>query len=119
MADTKQDGGLSNYVIGHSKDVTNALAARSAARQMAFLLPHLQQDMHVLDVGCGPGSITCDMAELVPNGHVTGVDLSPAVLEEARAAATTRKVENITFTAGGIHSGQFLRDASYNFEFQF
>jgi SAM-dependent methyltransferase len=117
MADTKQDGGVSNYVIGHSKGVTNALAARSAARHMAFLLPHLQQDMHVLDVGCGPGSITCDMAELVPNGHVTGVDLSPAVLEEARAAATTRKVENTTFTTGDVQASLSFPDASFDVVF--
>jgi ubiquinone/menaquinone biosynthesis C-methylase UbiE len=117
MADTKQDGGSSNYVIGHSKDVTNALASRSAARQMAFLLPHLQQDMHILDVGCGPGSITCDIAELVPNGHVTGLDLSPVALEEARAAATTRKLENTTFTAGDVQASLPFPDASFDVVF--
>ncbi len=41
----------------------------------------------MLDIGCGPGSITLDLARRVAPGRVIGVDASEAVLVEARAAA--------------------------------
>jgi SAM-dependent methyltransferase len=49
-----------------------------------------QMDLHsgqtVLDVACGPGTVTRRAALLVgPSGHVTGCDLSPAMLEIARS----------------------------------
>ena len=42
--------------------------------------------MSLLDVGCGPGTITADLARLVAPGRVVGVDVSAAVIDEARAA---------------------------------
>jgi ubiquinone/menaquinone biosynthesis C-methylase UbiE len=114
MTESKHDGELSKYVIGHTKGVTNILSGRSAARSMAFLLPHLRPDMHILDVGCGPGSITCDIAELTPAGQITGVDLSPAAIDQARAACAGRKIENATFAAGNILSGLSFEDQSFD-----
>ena len=49
---------------------------RTADRWAAFLLPHLRPDMRVLDLGCGPGSITAGLT-----GHVVGLDLHPAPVE--------------------------------------
>ncbi len=39
-----------------------AMAKRTASQVAAFLLPHLRAGMHVLDAGCGPGSITLGLA---------------------------------------------------------
>ncbi len=50
---------------------------RRAAVEASFLLPHLRPGMSVLDVGCGPGSITLGLAEAVAPGQVTGMDLDP------------------------------------------
>ena len=36
----------------------------------------------VLDVGCGPGTITVDLAGRVPHGQVTGIDAARAELED-------------------------------------
>jgi ubiquinone/menaquinone biosynthesis C-methylase UbiE len=41
--------------------------------------------MRVLDVGCGPGTITVGLAKLVAPGQVVGTDLQPAVVERPRA----------------------------------
>ncbi len=41
------------------------MAERTASREAAFLLPHLRAGMHVLDAGCGPGSITLGLAAAV------------------------------------------------------
>src|SRR5215207_2822684 len=42
---------------------------------------------HVLDVGCGNGQLTRDVARRAHSGHALGIDLSPAMLERARALA--------------------------------
>jgi SAM-dependent methyltransferase len=63
------------------------MAARTAARDAAFLLAHLQPGMRLLDVGCGPGSITLGLAEAVAPGEAVGVDLQPEQVEQARARA--------------------------------
>lgn len=59
---------------------------RRANIQAAFVLPYLQPDSHVLDVGAGPGSITRDFADLCPDGRVVGVDVSPEMVETATRA---------------------------------
>ncbi|MBM3522211.1 MAG: methyltransferase domain-containing protein [Alphaproteobacteria bacterium] len=53
------------------------MARRRAATHASFLLPDLRPGMRVLEVGCGPGSITLDLARAVmPGGGVVGVDQS-------------------------------------------
>jgi ubiquinone/menaquinone biosynthesis C-methylase UbiE len=46
--------------------------------------------MSVLDVGCGPGTITLDLAEIVAPGPVVGIENVEAPLVAAREAATRR-----------------------------
>lgn len=45
----------------------------------------LAGDERVLDAGCGTGRVTAALLERLPRGHVTGVDGSPAMIEQARA----------------------------------
>jgi SAM-dependent methyltransferase len=74
------------YAHGHGAAVLSIHTWRTAANSAAYLLPHLAPGMAVLDVGCGPGTITADLAEMVDPGRVTGLDSSPAVIAQARAA---------------------------------
>jgi cyclopropane fatty-acyl-phospholipid synthase-like methyltransferase len=69
------------YTHGHAPAVVRQHAQRTADEAAAFLLPHLQPGMRLLDVGCGPGSITRGLAERLTAGHVVGVDLSRETLE--------------------------------------
>jgi len=72
----------------HARGVTPGLsrdyAERTAEHQAAFLLPYLQSGMDVLDVGCGPGTITLGLARAVAPGQVMGIDHDAAELEAAR-----------------------------------
>ena len=56
-------------------------AARTAESQAAFLLPHLRPGMELLDLGCGPGSITVGLAAAVAPGRTTGIDVDPVPVD--------------------------------------
>ncbi len=75
------------YTHGHSEPVLRSHRSRAAADSAAYLLPRLHPGQDLLDVGCGPGSITNDLAALVAPGRTVGVDRSAAVIAEAAAGA--------------------------------
>jgi ubiquinone/menaquinone biosynthesis C-methylase UbiE len=85
------------YTHTHHSTAVNDHARRGATDSAGFLIPHIQPKFSILDVGCGPGTITADLAELVPNGNVIGVDRVEAVLEQARQNAQARGSTNLTF----------------------
>jgi SAM-dependent methyltransferase len=58
----------------------------------------------VLDLGCGPGEITCELARRRPDIQFTGVDHSRVGLERARANATQLSLTNIRFVEGGLET---------------
>ncbi len=101
------------YTHGHHESVLRAHAARTAENSAAFVLPHLTPGATVLDVGCGPGSITCDFAALVAPGQVTGLDRSPEVITQARALAAERGITNVRFTTGSVYALDF-EDESFD-----
>lgn len=53
-----------------------------------------------LDVACGPGLLVCAMAQLVR--HATGIDLTPAMLEQARTAQNDQGLTNISWDQGDV-----------------
>lgn len=98
------------YLHGHHESVLRSHTWRTAANSAAYLLEHLKPHYYILDIGCGPGTITADLAALVPNGKVLGMDHAPEVLEQARATASKRDLKNIDFTTGDVHALQFPDD---------
>ena len=75
-------------------------ARRTAERQAAFALQYLQSGMRLLDVGCGPGTITVGLADAVAPGDVVGIDHDAVHIEMARALATTAGLANVRFEIG-------------------
>ena len=71
------------YSHGHHASVISTHARRTAANSAAFLLPHIQANHKILDLGCGPGTITADLAALVPQGNVMGIDAVESILPQA------------------------------------
>lgn len=81
------------YTHGHHQSVVNAHARRTIANSADYLVPHLQPGLSLLDVGCGPGTITCEFADRLGPGRVLGIDRSIEVIEHARAGAGTSAAE--------------------------
>ncbi|MFF5365290.1 class I SAM-dependent methyltransferase [Streptomyces scabiei] len=98
------------YTHGHHESVLRSHTWRTAANSAAYLLGSLKPDMTVLDIGCGPGTITADLAALVPDGRVTGVDHAPGILEQARATAAGRGLDNVDFAVADVHALDFPDD---------
>ncbi|MFR9794303.1 class I SAM-dependent methyltransferase [Streptomyces sp. MS06] len=92
------------YTHGHHESVLRSHTWRTAANSAAYLLGAVERDMRILDIGCGPGTITADLAELVPDGHVTGVDHAPGILDRARATAAERGLANTDFAVADVHA---------------
>ena len=83
------------------------MALRNAQADAAFFLPYLQPGMRLLDVGCGPGSITLGLAGAVSPGEVIGVDLQQAQVERAAAAAANGGVTNVRFEVADLYDLPF------------
>jgi ubiquinone/menaquinone biosynthesis C-methylase UbiE len=95
------------YTHGHAPAVVRQHAQRTAGEAAAFLLPHLRPDMRLLDVGCGPGSITRGLAERLSAGQVVGLDLSRETLESARRDAVARRLHNLRYEEGSVYELPF------------
>lgn len=76
----------------------------------------LQPDMRVLDIGCGPGVISTEMAKLVPNGHVHGLDASEELLAVAGQIAKQSECENVSFSHGSVYELPQIREP-YDFAY--
>jgi ubiquinone/menaquinone biosynthesis C-methylase UbiE len=59
----------------------------------------------VLDVACGPGLLVCAFARVVK--HATGVDMTPAMLEQARKLQQEKGLTNVTWQPGNVYSLPF------------
>jgi len=86
---------------------SQAVYARRTGQTAAFLVPHLRAGMRLLDCGCGPGSITVDLAQAVAPGDTIGIDLREDALAQARALARERRIANVTFQAASIYQLPF------------
>jgi len=92
------------------------LAKRTVSQEAGFLLPHLRAGMHVLDAGCGPGSVTLGLAAAVAPGEVVGIDMQLSSVEQALALAVQRDVSNARFEVANIYDLPFP-DGSFDAAF--
>lgn len=93
------------YTHGHFGTVVDDHASRTAANSAAFLLPHLTADQELLDIGCGPGSITIDLARRV--GRAIGIDAAPEAIDRARRDAAAGGCQSVEFRSGDVYNLPF------------
>jgi len=91
------------YTHGHHDSVLRSHRWRTAENSAAYLLGRLAPGTSVLDVGCGPGTITADLARLVAPGRVVGVDLA--------SVADVAPADNLEFQVGDGYDLPFADDA--------
>ena len=101
------------YTHGHHDSVLQSHRWRTAANSAGYLLPHLHPGDSLLDVGCGPGTITLDIAGRVAPAPVLGIDASAAVIVDAADAAARSGVRNVEFAVGDVYALEHA-DASFD-----
>jgi len=91
------------YTHGHDESVLRSHRWRTAENSAGYLLPLIRPGLRLLDVGCGPGTITADLAARVAPGAVVGLDASPEVVAAATAAVGPA-VTNLAFAVGDVYA---------------
>jgi ubiquinone/menaquinone biosynthesis C-methylase UbiE len=104
------------YTPGYSDNATAFMARRSLDVHGAFVIPLLREDMAVLDLGCGPGTVTVDLARRLPRGRILGLDREESQIGRAREAAAIACLANVEFTVGDA-SCLALQPASFDLVF--
>ena len=88
--------------------VPDAAAESFAGVANPFTLGRLAPGERVLDLGSGAGTDSLVAAQMVgPRGSVTGIDMTPEMLANARSAASEMGVANVEFAEGEVESLPF------------
>ncbi|KQO93763.1 methyltransferase domain-containing protein [Leifsonia sp. Leaf264] len=101
------------YTHGHHESVLRSHTWRTVENSAAYLAPHLVPGLAVLDLGCGPGTITVDIARRVSPGRVVGVDVAAEIVAQARGLGIDNGQENVDFLVADAYALPF-DDASFD-----
>lgn len=91
------------YTHGHHDSVLRSHRWRNAENSAGYLLEHLRPGQTMLDIGCGPGTLSIDLARRVAPGRVLALDVATDVLDEARARAAEAGIDTVTFAVGDAY----------------
>jgi len=97
------------YTHGHHSSVLKSHTWRTAQNSAGYLLPQLDGSNSLLDIGCGPATITCDLATRVKS--VIGIEPVPDILDKAEATRVVAGVDNVSFEVGSVYELRFDDDA--------
>ena len=106
-------GVLEGYAPGYGRDAVSMMSARTAAARATFAQPLFRPGTWVVDLGCGPGSITLGLAA---ESRVAGVDLDAGQVALARAAARRAGRSTVDFLVASAYDLPFA-DASVDVAF--
>jgi SAM-dependent methyltransferase len=101
------------YTHGHDDSVLRSHRWRTVENSAAYVASRFVPGASVLDVGCGPGTITVDIARRVAPAAVLGIDASAEVIAGAVDAARRDDVPNVEFAVGDVYALEHP-DASFD-----
>jgi len=100
---------MASYTHGHHESVLRSHLWRTVENSAAYLTPHLEAGMSLLDVGCGPGNLTVDLARLVAPGRVVGIDNVDSIVQRAVRDAPEDS-DNVEFIVDDVYDMGFADD---------
>ena len=104
---------MERYTLGYDEAALAFVGRRTLDSHGAFFIDHLREGMRVLDIGCGPGSITMGIAARIGYGRVTGVDLNESQVQLAMQTAARKDLSNIEFRTASAYELPFA-DAQFD-----
>ncbi|OXM70450.1 methyltransferase domain-containing protein [Amycolatopsis vastitatis] len=99
---------LEGYAPGYGRDAVSMMAARTAAERATFAQPLFRPGSWVVDLGCGPGSITLGLAA---ESRVAGIDLDAGQVALARAAARRAGRSTVDFLVASAYDLPFADES--------
>jgi trans-aconitate methyltransferase len=84
----------------------NSVVQQTWARELIARL-HLRGDEHILDVGCGDGKVTAELARAVPRGFITGVDASAEMIAFAKKTFPKFAISHLKFQVADAREIRF------------
>ncbi len=100
----EQNNTKETYTHGYQGAAQTHLG-RNVDTHAGFFTSHLEPGMRLLDCGCGPGTITLGLAEIVSPGETVGIDIGARVIEMANGVGADQA--NLTFQEGSIYEIPF------------
>jgi len=101
------------YTPGYSEAAAAFMVRRRLDPNGTFFLPYLKTGITVLDCGCGPGTITRDIAQRIAPGRVVGLDFNADQIAVASRDARLQGIANVEFKQGSAYELPFA-DASFD-----
>jgi hypothetical protein len=106
------------YTHGHHPSVLRSHTWRTIANSAAYLEPHLSEGQRILDVGCGPGTITAEFAERdmfktdISKASVLTLYVLPEFMQKLRAKVQSELKPGTRVVAHDYHMGDWYPDRS-------
>ena len=108
IANTEQAAAWDGHEGDHWTEHADRYDAAGRRHWQRFLDADLvTPDEVVLDIGCGTGKSTRDLARIVVKGSATGIDLSAAMLNRAREQSEAEGITNVTYVQGDAQAHRF------------
>ncbi|ODQ56933.1 hypothetical protein WICANDRAFT_36397 [Wickerhamomyces anomalus NRRL Y-366-8] len=93
------------YRDGHDASISLTHSWRNVKNSCAYMLNFIKPTDKILDVGCGPGTITYDLGKYVPKGEIIGIEPTKELIDEALRDETTKKSQpNVSFEVCSVYS---------------
>ena len=101
------------YTHGHQPAAVKQHSKRTAEGCAQFVRPMISPQSKILDVGCGPGSITVGLARWAADGSVIGIDVGEEVLQTAQQAVEEAGCSNISLEQASVYELPYA-DSSFD-----